>query len=275
MMRLKARWASLKKHKGAVILVLAPVAILVALAFFWVWISLRAILGISEIEDQARLGTELVKTLAQIVLGILVVGTLWVAWRRATAAEQSVEVANEGQITERFTRAVEQLGNQESMAIRLGGIYALERIAKDSPKDHWQVMEVLTAYVRESQWLQERVNSTDIYRRVPTDIQAIMNVLKRRNTENERAEHKLGLSDAHLFRADLRYINLRGANLFGGNLAQTNLRHTDLSHANLTAPTFMKHTLEKCILGTRRHRPASFLRQLSRVRTSEALIWKL
>ena len=36
------------------------------------------------------------------------------------------------------------------MAIRLGGIYALERIAKDSEKDHGPIMEVLTAYVREN-----------------------------------------------------------------------------------------------------------------------------
>jgi hypothetical protein len=53
-----------------------------------------------------------------------------------------------GQITERFTRAIDQLGSSE-LDIRLGGIYALERIARDSPDDHPQVMEVLTAYVRE------------------------------------------------------------------------------------------------------------------------------
>jgi hypothetical protein len=33
--------------------------------------------------------------------------------------------------------------------VRLGGIYALERIARDSESDHWAVMEVLTAFVRE------------------------------------------------------------------------------------------------------------------------------
>lgn len=33
--------------------------------------------------------------------------------------------------------------------MKLGGIYALERIARDSPNDHPQVVEVLTAYVRQ------------------------------------------------------------------------------------------------------------------------------
>ena len=75
--------------------------------------------------------------------------TLYLTWRRANAAEWTVEVSVEGQITERFTKAVEQLGS-DNTAISLGGIYALERIAKDSEKDHWPVMEVLTAYVREN-----------------------------------------------------------------------------------------------------------------------------
>jgi len=87
-------------------------------------------------ENEAR------KTLAQILGGILVLVGLYFAWKR-------IEVSREDQITERFTRAIEQLGNEESMAVRLGGIYALERIAKDSEKDHWIAMEVLTAYVRE------------------------------------------------------------------------------------------------------------------------------
>jgi hypothetical protein len=53
-----------------------------------------------------------------------------------------------GQITERFTRATDQLGSP-ALDVRVGGIYALERIARDSKSDHPQVVEVLTAYVRE------------------------------------------------------------------------------------------------------------------------------
>jgi len=60
-----------------------------------------------------------------------------------------LKVDQDQQITERFTRAIVQLGD-ELMALRLGGIYALERISKDSAKDHWQVMEVLMAYVRKN-----------------------------------------------------------------------------------------------------------------------------
>src|SRR3954471_6413642 len=36
----------------------------------------------------------------------------------------------------------------DKLAARLGGIYALERIARESKRDHWPIMETLTAYVR-------------------------------------------------------------------------------------------------------------------------------
>lgn len=40
--------------------------------------------------------------------------------------QENLKIAQEGQITERFTRAIEQLGNPAT-EIRLGGIYALGR----------------------------------------------------------------------------------------------------------------------------------------------------
>ncbi len=51
-------------------------------------------------------------------------------------------------ITESFSKAVEQLGS-DKLEVRLGGIYSLERISKESPDDYWTVMENLTAFVRE------------------------------------------------------------------------------------------------------------------------------
>ncbi|ACB52240.1 hypothetical protein cce_2892 [Crocosphaera subtropica ATCC 51142] len=68
--------------------------------------------------------------------------------KTALAAEKNIEVAQNSQITERFTKAVEQLGS-ENLSIRLGGIYALEKIAQDAPKTyHWTIMEILCAFIR-------------------------------------------------------------------------------------------------------------------------------
>ena len=64
-------------------------------------------------------------------------------WQRRTH-----ELTEQGQVTDRYTKAIEQLGS-DKLDVRIGGIYALERIARDSAKDHPTVMEVLTAFIRE------------------------------------------------------------------------------------------------------------------------------
>jgi hypothetical protein len=65
-------------------------------------------------------------------------------WQRRT-----YELTEQGQVTDRYTKAVEQLGSYNKLDVRIGGIYALERVAHDSPRDHPTVMEVLAAFVRE------------------------------------------------------------------------------------------------------------------------------
>jgi hypothetical protein len=66
----------------------------------------------------------------------------------AEQAREQLAVAQQGQVTERFTRAIDQLGS-DRLDLQLGGIYALERIARDSPPDRSTIGEVLTAYVRQ------------------------------------------------------------------------------------------------------------------------------
>ncbi len=61
---------------------------------------------------------------------------------------RNLQVSEEKQVTERFSKAVEMLGHEGNVHIRLGGIYALERIAIDSKKDYYPVMQVLAAFVR-------------------------------------------------------------------------------------------------------------------------------
>jgi len=83
---------------------------------------------------------QLLATFAQILGGGAVAIGIYFAWG-------NLITARDGQITERFTRAVDQLGNEKT-EIRLGGIYAFERISNESEKDYWSIMEILTAYVK-------------------------------------------------------------------------------------------------------------------------------
>jgi uncharacterized protein YjbI with pentapeptide repeats len=63
-------------------------------------------------------------------------------------AQQHTETdAAHRRITELFAKAVEQLGHNQA-AVRLGGLYALERLAQDNPPQRQTVVNVLCAYLR-------------------------------------------------------------------------------------------------------------------------------
>ena len=102
------------------------------------------------VEERPALVNEYRRTWAQIIGGFGLLLGLYFTWRR-------VEISQDQQVPERFTRAIDQLGatddttSKPRLEVRLDGIYALEQIAWDSPKrDYSTVMEVLTAYVREN-----------------------------------------------------------------------------------------------------------------------------
>jgi hypothetical protein len=73
----------------------------------------------------------------------------WAALRQAaTASERHQEQTNadrQRRITEIFSKAVEQLGS-DKLEVRLGGVYSLERISKESPDDHWTVSPQAPAF---------------------------------------------------------------------------------------------------------------------------------
>ena len=197
-------------------------------------------------KDEYRLATledEYRRTLVQSIGGFFLLVGLYLTWRRIVAteknvsvaqenvsvAQENVSVAQEGHITDRFTKAIAQLGD-DKMAIQLGGIYALERIARDSEKDHGPIMEVLTAYVRER--APRREENTD--EPPPADIQAILTVFGRRETTGKnRRNDPLDLNYTRLEWANLDGANLSGANLFGADLGGTKLREANLKGADL------------------------------------------
>jgi hypothetical protein len=72
-------------------------------------------------------------------------------WRNSEKTDQwqrrTHELTEQGQVTDRYTKAIEQL-ESEKLDVRIGGIYALERVARDSARDHPTVMEVLRVHPR-------------------------------------------------------------------------------------------------------------------------------
>ncbi|MCY7320514.1 MAG: pentapeptide repeat-containing protein [Phormidesmis sp. CAN_BIN36] len=153
---------------------------------------------------------------------------------------QSLKVAQSKEVTDRYSKAVEQVGNNE-IHVRIGGIYALERIANDSRRDYQQVMEVLTAYLREISPYPLKNEEQENRERLPTDIEAVLRVLKRRKYVAIETHLTLELTDlrganlggANLQNAWLDQMSLQGASLLEANLQSVKLQNVDLSNASL------------------------------------------
>lgn len=189
---------------------------------------------------------------------------------------RNLHVVQEGQITNRFTQAIQQLGamkdKEPNLEVRLGGIYALERIARDSPRDHRTIVEILTAYVRENarwtmpdpEWTmpafppdhaevspefvqQVKAKLEDLEASMKhqiremeegpqplrIDIQAILTVIGRRVRSNDLPGVSLDLSRTDLRRADLQNAHLENADLTYAHLDGANLWDAHLENATL------------------------------------------
>jgi hypothetical protein len=185
---------------------------------------------------------------------VLLLGLLF-TWRNLRATQDKLDIDRVGQLTTRFTQAAGQLGAESdegrpNIEVRLGGIYALARIANDSPKDYSSIMEVLTAYVRHNApWPAASTakprSETDTADPKPrTDVQAILTILGRPAPPERRLDQRrLDLRktdlrgaefwDAHLENTDFWGANLEGAQLWGARLNGTKLERANLNGANM------------------------------------------
>jgi uncharacterized protein YjbI with pentapeptide repeats len=195
--------------------------------------------GRFQAEDEAR------RTVVQAVGALALLLTLWATMRRTTAAEETarasletVKATIDGQINDRYIKAIELLGRQE-LQLRLGGIYALERIARDSKTDHWTVMEVLSALVR-GESPRDDSKRGPVVSLVP---QVALTVIARRDVSGEGARclnlrmTNLGLAelqDAKLAGVDLSFADLSGSRLAGADLSGANLNSAILGSADLS-----------------------------------------
>jgi hypothetical protein len=196
-------------------------------------------------QTQSQVQSNLRGQLLQCLGGLVLVAGAAVGWRQ-------LRIAHEGQITERISRATEHLGS-ETLDVRLGGIYALERVAKNSPPDRQTLTFILCAFVRgHAPWpagtLDDPQHPTPtvdsglswLDRRAP-DVWAAMRVLSRRPTHPDERPlflarvdlRRATLAGARLERANLRHANLAGAWLPGASMDRSELKNVDLRQANL------------------------------------------
>jgi len=200
-------------------------------------------------------------TLAGVLGGLAVAAGAVVAalnFRETSRQNRALlELQRRGQLAERFTRAVEYLGQRgdEKLDVRIGAVYALEQIAQDSADLHWPIMEVLTAYLRQHARAEPDIDAPadGAERRPPSDHQAIATVIGRRRTERDPGQR------LNLRRVSLTGVDWAGALLNGADLAETRLEDAGLHGAYLEGAGLVEAHLEGAELGGA-HLEGAFLR---------------
>ena len=256
------RWEALPRNTRWLIGILA--AIVLALVAAWVllvpaadWLAHHDVgsgkaPALQTARDAAR------GRLLTLGAGLLAAGALIFTARNFILSRRTFELTEQGQVTDRYTKAIEQLGS-DKLDVRIGGIYALERVSRDSARDHSTVMEVLSAFIRghsHERWApsgpgsQEQARSTRSWLRLASwtrtsrapsqeqvrstrpDIQAAVTVIGRRDAKRDIG--RIDLSGADLTGAFLRDADLTGALLIRADLALADLTRANLIRANLT-----------------------------------------
>ncbi|MFI0914348.1 pentapeptide repeat-containing protein [Streptomyces abikoensis] len=157
---------------------------------------------------------------------------------------KEVRVTEHGEITNRYNTAITNLGSR-SPYIRMGGVYALDRIMHDSSRDERAIIPVLSEYVhKEAPHPPEGPPSKES--RITVDVQAALSVIGDRPTGSQTGDlvdlngvDLRGLQSIFPLRDDA-VVNLRDASLNSINLQNGVIWKFDLTNANLESAKLSK-----------------------------------
>ncbi|MFB7664880.1 pentapeptide repeat-containing protein [Kitasatospora sp. NPDC056138] len=198
-------------------------------------------------------------TLLQAVGGAVVLFGAYATWRQLRVSQESLNATREGHITDRFGRAVDQLGS-EKLDVRIGGLYALWRIADHSAHDREPIVSIMAAFLRthlpwppqgsEALSAETSVNSVPPLETRAADAQVALTALGVLCQEGRRPDW-LNVSYSDLRRADcdglwLCGINFDGACLEAASIYQANLTRTSLIAANMRHVELGTSILHQC-----------------------------
>ena len=188
---------------------------------------------------------------------------LVLAGRRQWSTEQAHKAtehdAAERRITELYTKAVDQLGSDQA-AVRLGGLYALERLANTAPTQQGTIGNVICAYLRmpytNPQTLNEDATEDDrkehdrLVQELETRTTALEILIRHSRYSSKRSWRvlRIRLQRANLVNADLTHAQLVGADLTHADLTGADLTRARLSGANLTGARLNRADLTEAVL---------------------------
>ncbi len=182
-------------------------------------------------------------------LGLIILGpfitllTLHFTGQRADAMLRQARAVESGQITQRFSSAINQIGD-DSLFMRIGGIKSLERVALDNQEDVRAVVDTLSTYIRDETSTKKKTKPDD-------DIVAAVYALSRitkRHTDYIKKEEDIqpDLRGACLqgIKEDIESLSFRGWNLSKIDFQNAFLPEADFQESILLEADFQGASLQ-------------------------------
>lgn len=213
-------------------------------------------------QDRLKAVNDVRTTLLQVVGGLIVLFGAYATWRQLRVSQDGLRATQEGYVTDRFSRAVDQLGS-DKLDVRIGGLHALWRIAEQSARDREAIISIQAAYLRthlpwppagpQSPAADVPINDIAPMETRAADAQVALTALGVLCQHREQSWVNLSITD--LRRADcdglwFPKVNfdracMEAAGLYHANLTQASLVSVNLRHADLTTAILRR---ARCIL---------------------------
>lgn len=205
-------------------------------------------------EGRQETNSTTLRNIGLVVAGIV---ALPLAVWRSIVAQRQAQTAQQGLLNERYQQGAEMLGN-EVLSVRLGGVYALQRLAEEHPEQyHVQIMRLFCAFARyptKDRSLEQKPIAVKSVPSLRQDVDAVMQAIKLRSPISialERDEEfKLDFSytdlrNMILWGADLSAATFVGANLSGAHFGETELTSAVFLGADLSEASFVRMSLSR------------------------------
>lgn len=271
------KWLSERQHQGRIVLILFSIWIALFLGVL-LWRFLKWNLAPSTYKERQ----ELLQLVVQVLGGVIILFGVYATWKNLQIVQDNFKLAQDGQLSERFTKAIDQIGKDVPQT-RLGGMYALIDIAESHNEYYEQVVQVLSAYVRiNSAWppvpkSQEKTkpedkseikgnsnNRTQVTKSpegenlatndvaqidVPIDIQAILTFIGKYPVRLiDCGKRPDGYRKVNLSKTNLYNANLLGTKSQPMNLESVNFREIHTNQANFTGALLKCADFQKSVL---------------------------
>lgn len=206
-----------------------------------------------EAEAYVKLVNESRTTAVQLVGGLaLLIGLYF--------TKRNLQLTEHGKNTDRYVKAIEMLsqspvgGQKVNSVLRLGAVYSLAALARDSHILYWPAMDALSGLMRLKNGWKEIPSKTDDKVHPPPYIQAALEAVIFRRKASEKFRYDLSgakligafglrrmwnsssefanFRRCYLWSSDLTGAHLEGANFKNANCYSCNFSDADLSQAN-------------------------------------------